>query len=90
LITADLTMYEAAVTVVGEAATALRMRCSTVTELKDVDAVEILGLCASAPAMAALGLGPDTAFDAARAVRWRELAADDATPSPDWTSGDTL
>jgi hypothetical protein len=88
LITADPALYEAAVTLVGEAAAVLRRRCSDATELEELDTAEVLVRCASTPAVTALGVDPDTALDAARAIRWRELTADHQMRSPDLTSGD--
>ena len=75
LVTVDAPLYELAVTLVREAAEVLRVRCADVTDLIDVDPREVLTRCPSAPVWTERGFDPDTAFDAARAVRWRELAA---------------
>jgi hypothetical protein len=76
LIMVDAALYEAAVTLVGEAVDVLRERCQTVSDLVHVDPVVVLSGCSSASTMADLGLDPTTAFDAACACRWRELTAD--------------
>jgi hypothetical protein len=85
LITVDTELYEAAVTLVGEAADVLRGQCATVAELVDVEAASVLARCPSTSVVAALGVGPDIAFEAACAHRWRELtaapAADEQHPS---------
>ncbi|MGH8861835.1 MAG: hypothetical protein ACRDVG_11500 [Jatrophihabitantaceae bacterium] len=73
LITVDPALYEAAITLVCEAADVLRSKCGTPTELVHVDAIDVLSQCPSAPLMSALGFDPGTAFDAACAYRWREL-----------------
>jgi hypothetical protein len=74
LITVDAEMYEAAVTVVTEAAAVLRSRASCLAELLHADAPAVLAQCPSVEATLALGLDPGVAFDAARAHCWRELA----------------
>ncbi|HEX5534044.1 MAG TPA: hypothetical protein VFX33_09925 [Actinomycetales bacterium] len=74
LITVDAEMYEAAVTVVTEAAAVLRSQASCLAELLHADAPAVLSQCPSVQAMLALGLDPGVAFDAARAHCWRELA----------------
>src|SRR6478672_8214076 len=61
LITVDPALYEAAVTLVCEAADVLRWRCCTVRELVDVDAHAVLSKCPSASVMIALGFDPATA-----------------------------
>jgi hypothetical protein len=76
LITVDPALYEAAITLVCEAADVLRWKCATVTELVHVDAKDVLSQCPSAHLMSALGFDPGTAFDAACAYRWRELRMD--------------
>jgi hypothetical protein len=76
LITLDAEMYEAAVTVVTEAAAVLRSQASCRAELLHADAPAVLAQCPSASAMLALGLDPGVAFDAARAHCWRELDLD--------------
>jgi hypothetical protein len=73
LITVDPVLYEAAVTLVCEAADVLRWKCGTVAELVQVDADDVLRHCPSAQLMSSLGFDPGTAFDAACAFRWREL-----------------
>jgi hypothetical protein len=73
LITVDPALYEAAVTLVCEVADVLRSKCATVAELVHVDAADVLRQCPSAHLTGALGVDPDTAFDAACAYRWREL-----------------
>jgi hypothetical protein len=83
LIVVDPVLYEAAVTLVCEAADVLRWRCGTVSELVGVDASAVLASCPSAPVMSALGVDPGTAFDAACAYRWRELTADQTDPGLD-------
>lgn len=87
LIVADPPLYEAAVTLVCEAADVLRWRCRTVGELVGVDASTVLASCPSAPVMSALGFDPGTAFDAACAHRWRELTVDQTDPRPDAGQG---
>jgi hypothetical protein len=81
LIVVDSHLYEAAVTLVREVADVLRRRCTTVTELVDVDAAVILAGCPSASVMSSFGFDPGTAFDAACAYRWRELTAERTHPS---------
>jgi len=76
LITVDAVLYEDAVTLVREAAGVLRSRCADVIDLMDVDPLDILAGCPSAPVWTQCGLDPATAFDAARAFRWRELTPD--------------
>jgi hypothetical protein len=76
LIMVDSGLYEAAVTLVCEAADVLRWQCRSVDELLDVDAPGVLARCPSAPVMTALGFDPGTALAAACAYRWRELTAD--------------
>jgi hypothetical protein len=88
LVTVDPALYEDAVTLVSEAAGILRSRCADVTELIDVDPGEVLHRCPSAPAWTRRGLDPATAFDAARAVRWRELSPDGRIVSHSSTGGD--
>jgi hypothetical protein len=73
LIVVDPVGYEAAVTLVCEAADVLRSQCGTVTELVAADAATVLARCPSGALMSSLALDPDTVFDAARAHRWREL-----------------
>jgi hypothetical protein len=74
LIMVDLDLYEAAVSLVREAAQVLRRECGTVAELTYVDAAGVLAQCPSAAGMASAGFDPRTAFDAACAGRFRELA----------------
>ena len=69
----DPDLYEEAVTLVREAADVLRSCCADVTVLIDADPREVLDHCQSAPLWTERGLDPLTAFDAARAIRWREL-----------------
>lgn len=76
LIMADPALYEAAVTLVCEAADVLRWQCGTFIDLIHADAALVLAKCPSARMMSALGFDPTTAFDAACAYRWRELSAD--------------
>lgn len=71
----DPDLYEAAVTLVGEAAGVLRTRCNTIRGLIETDAVNVLTACPSTTAVTALGFDPHAAFDAARAGRWREITA---------------
>lgn len=71
----DSTQYEAAVTLVGEASGVLRAQCRTFADLNDADVTGILAQCPSAQMLAASGFDPGVALDAARAHRWRELAA---------------
>jgi hypothetical protein len=78
LITMDTALYERALTLVRDVVSVLRLRCAAITELIDIDPAGVLSLCPSAPAVSALGLDQSTAFDAARAVRWRELSANQA------------
>ena len=87
LIVVDPTLYEAAVTLVCEAADVLRWRCGTVSELVAVDPSTVLASCPSAPVMSALGFDPGTAFDAACAYRWRELTADQTDSGVDASQG---
>jgi hypothetical protein len=87
LIVVDPALYEAAVTLVCEAADVLRWRCGTVSELVGVDASMVLASCPSASVMSALGVDPGTAFDAACAYRWRELTADQTDPELDAGQG---
>lgn len=83
LATVDAVLYEEAVTLVREAAEVLRSRCTDVAELVEADPREVLACCPSAPASTECGLDPSTAFDAARALRWRELSADRRGHAPD-------
>jgi hypothetical protein len=85
LIVVDPTGYEAAVTLVCEAADVLRSQCGTVTELVAADAATVLARCPSAALLSTLGFDPGTVFDAARAHRWRELTGrrSDAEPEAD-------
>ena len=73
LVTADPALYEAAVTLVSEAAEILRTQCCSVAELVRLQPSEVLDRCRSAHTAAAMGVDPGTALDAARAGRWREL-----------------
>ena len=82
LVTADPEVYEAAVTLVRETLDVLRSRCGSVAELTLVSASEVVDHCPSADTAAALGVDLDTALDAARAVRWRELTAAAAGGAP--------
>ena len=74
LVMVDPDLYEAAVSLVREAAQVLRRECGTVVELTDVDAAGVLAQCPAAARMASSGFDPRTAFDAACAGRFRELA----------------
>ncbi|HEX3286234.1 MAG TPA: hypothetical protein VHT50_16700 [Mycobacterium sp.] len=78
LIMVDPAQYEAAVTLVGEASGVLRAHCGTFADLNDADVTGILAQCPSAEVVAASGFDPGVALDAARAHRWRELAAKQA------------
>jgi hypothetical protein len=82
LIMSDPDLYEAAVTLMAEARDVLRARCDTVSALADVDATGVLDRCPSAPATTARGVDSDTVVDAARAYRWRELAAFQPADAP--------
>jgi hypothetical protein len=84
LVMVDPPLYEAALTLVREAADVLRWQCGTVTELAAADPAVTLARCPSAPVMSALGFDPGTAFDAACAYRWRELTLEwtHAEPEP--------
>lgn len=88
LITVDAVLYEETVTLVREATDVLRARCAVVTELIDVDPRDVLARCPSAPAWMERGLDPATVFDAARAVRWRELTPDRGVGSQGSNLGD--
>jgi len=76
LIMVDAALYEDAVTLVREAADVLRSRCADVIDLIGVDPLDILATCPSAPVWTQRGLDPAIAFDAARAIRWREMTPD--------------
>lgn len=73
LVVADPELYEAAVTLVREAAEALRARCRSVADLARLQPSDVLDRCPSARTAAASGVDPGTAVDAARACVWREL-----------------
>jgi hypothetical protein len=88
LITVDAGMYEEAVTLVREAADVLRACCADVTALIDADPRDVLARCPSASAWMERGLSPATVFDAARAVRWRELTPDRGVGSQGANPGD--
>jgi hypothetical protein len=88
LVTADPALYEEAVTLVREAVNILRSRCADVTDLIDVDPREVLDRCLSAAVWTERGLDPATAFDAARAFRWRELTPDSHLVSHSSNAGD--
>jgi len=75
LIMVDADAYEAAVTLVHEVARVLRRECGSVAELTHVEAADVLAQCPSTALTANSGFDPGTAFDAARAHRFRELAA---------------
>jgi len=87
LIMVDPELYEAAVTLVGEAAGVLRARCNTIRGLTETDAVDVLAACPSTTAVRALGFDPGTAFDAARAGRWREITAKQLSTGHGFRSG---
>jgi hypothetical protein len=88
LITVDPVLYEEAVTLVREAADVLRSRCADVTDLIGVDPREILAACPAARGRTEHILDPVTAVDAARALRWRELAPDRRVGSHGSNQGD--
>ena len=73
LVVADPELYEAAVTLVREAAEVLRARCRSVEDLARLHPSDVLDRCLSAHTAAASGVDPGTAVDAARASVWREL-----------------
>ena len=73
LVVADPELYEAAVTLVREAAEVLRARCRSVADLAGRDPSDVLDRCPSAQTATASGVDPGTAVDAARACVWREL-----------------
>lgn len=75
LIMIDSGAYEAAVTLVCEAAEVLRWQCDTVAELVDADATAVLARCPSASVRSTPGFDPGVAFAAACAHRWTELTA---------------
>jgi hypothetical protein len=87
LIMVDADLYEAAVTLVGEAAGVLRARCDTIRGLIETDAIDVLTACPSATGVTALGFDPHTAFDAARAGSWREITAKDSSTGHGFRSG---
>ena len=87
LILVDSGLYEAAVMLVGEAADVLRRQCGTIAELIRADAARVLAKCPSTPLMTALGFDPNTAFEAACACRWRELAANQPDAALDASQG---
>lgn len=75
LIMVDADVYEAAVTLVHEVAQVLSRECGSIAELTRVEAARVLAQCPSTALTASSGFDPGTAFDAARAHRFRELAA---------------
>ena len=75
LIVVDPDLYEGAVMLVHEVAQVLSRECGSVAELTNVEAARVLALCPSTSLTAGSGFDPGTAFDAARAHRFRELAA---------------
>jgi hypothetical protein len=79
----DTARFEAAVALISEVTDVLRSQCGTVTELAGADAAAVLARCPSAPAMAAVGLDPGTAYDAACACRWRELTREPTHAEPE-------
>ncbi|MBC9822899.1 hypothetical protein [Terrabacter sp. MAHUQ-38] len=84
LIMVDADLYKTAVTLVHEAAQVLSRECGTVAELTHVDAAGVLAQCPSTALATSSGFDPGTALDAARAHRFRDLAArePDAGPEP--------
>ena len=90
LIMVDPGLYEVAVTLVREAADVLRRDCGTVTELIHADAAGVLAECPSAPVMTGFGFEPGTAFEAACAYRFRELAASEPGAALEASQGGRL
>jgi hypothetical protein len=82
LVMVDPAGYEAALTLVCEAAEVLRLQCGTVTELAAADAAAVLARCPSAAVMSAFGFDSGTAFDAACAYRWRQLTVEQTRAEP--------
>lgn len=73
LIMSDPELYELALTLVVEARDVLRSECATVSALVESDAEAVLTRCPSRSAVREQGFDTLTAFDAARAQRFREL-----------------
>lgn len=73
LIMSDPDLYEMVVRLIVEARDILRVECATVADLVNSQAAPVLARCALEPAVAAEGFITSSAFDAARAQRFREL-----------------
>jgi hypothetical protein len=83
LVMIDPDLYEASVTLVGQALDVLRSQCGTVAELTSADPAVVVRQCSATSTVAALGLDPGVVFDAACAYRLRELTADPADAAVD-------
>lgn len=75
LIVSDPDLYELVVKLVVEARDILRAECPTIPALVGSDAVSVLDRCPTRPVVESAGFDPGTAFDAARAQRFREISA---------------
>lgn len=73
LIVADPDLYTLAVQLVVEARDVLRTECTTLQQLREASASDVLARCDSTARLEAEGFDPRAAFDAARAARMREL-----------------
>ncbi|WP_186525982.1 hypothetical protein [Leekyejoonella antrihumi] len=73
LIVADPDLYTLVVELVVEARDLLRTECMSVPALIETAAADVLARCAKTQVVQSEGFDPQTAFDAARAARLREL-----------------
>lgn len=74
LVMSDPDLYGLAIGLVVEAREVLRAQCPTVASLAGIGSQAVLDACPSEPAVRGQGFDPTIAFDAARALRFRELA----------------
>jgi hypothetical protein len=75
LITVDADLYEAAVVLVCEVLDTLRSQCGTVADLSGADPEALMRRGAPTSALSEHGFDARVVFDAACALRWRELTA---------------